>query len=350
VDTGASDKARRWPRRSVVLVLFGALLVVTSVALFVIRPTEQAAQSGTDGANPVGTTDPAQPADPSLSAPATSAPATPSASATAKPSASKTAKPATTATTRVYAGYPSAGSTGWKHTGVTLTAYKGSTNITTAGAVIDGKDLGCVNIQAANVTIKRSRVTCSDLFPLRVMTNANVTVEDTEIDGGGSPDNTCLTSGKYVARRVDCHGVGDGMYVFGDSVTIEDSYIHDLVSCGGCHNDGIQVTGGNAVVIRHNTIENKFSQTSCVKIGDDQGPLRDVLVESNLFNGGGYALYAGGSGSGVSNMRFINNHFAKTFFPGSGSFGPVAYYVASVPGNVWSGNVWDDNGTAVNPA
>jgi hypothetical protein len=52
----------------------------------------------------------------------------------------------------------------------------------------------------------------------------------------------CITWKRYVARRVDCHGVGDGMYITGANVTIEDSYLHDLVTCGSCHDDTLQAT------------------------------------------------------------------------------------------------------------
>lgn len=250
------------------------------------------------------------------------------------------------------AGYPSAANTGWQHTGVKLTAYRGPSTVRTAGTVIDGKDIGCVWIQAPNVVIKRSRVRCTGDFPVRVHDKGTLRIEDTEVDGRGNPGSSCVTYEHYTAVRVDCHGVGDGMYITGANVTIQDSYIHDLTTCGDCHNDGIQATAGMSVVIRHNTIENKYTQTGCLKLGSETGPLRNLLVENNLLNGGGYCVYAGGSGSGVSDLRFIGNHFLRSpagFFRNGGYHGPVAFYDSSVSGNKWSGNVWHDNGAIIKP-
>src|SRR4051812_31755406 len=52
--------------------------------------------------------------------------------------------------------FPSAATTGWRHTGVTLTPYRGPDEVTRAGTVIDGKDIGCIWIRAQNVVIVRS--------------------------------------------------------------------------------------------------------------------------------------------------------------------------------------------------
>ncbi len=248
------------------------------------------------------------------------------------------------------AGFPSAANTGWRHTGVTLRSYQGPLTISKANTVIDGVDIrGCVTVRAANVTIKRSRIACSGIYPLQVSGAGSLLVEDTELDGQGSPGANCLGYENFTARRVDCHGVGDGMRL-GDDVVIEDSYIHDLVTCGGCHNDGVQAVGGSNMVLRHNTIENKYGQTSAIKLGAELGPLHNVLVENNLLSGGGYTIYAGGSGDDVSGIQVINNRFRRSpagFFPKGGSYGPVSYYDPNLPGNRWSGNVWDDTGAAI---
>jgi hypothetical protein len=99
-------------------------------------------------------------------------------------------------------------------------------------------------------------------------------------------------------------------------------------------------------------MENQFTQTSVIKLGNETGPLNNVLVEQNLFNGGGYAVYGGGTGSNISGIRFFNNHFVRKpegFFENCGQHGPVVYYDASMPGNAWSGNVWHDGGAPVQP-
>jgi hypothetical protein len=249
-------------------------------------------------------------------------------------------------------GFPNASNTGWKHTGVTLTPYAGPETITEDGAVIDGKSIDkCLWVRAQDVVIKRSRIRCGGHFAVRVEEDARVTIEDTEIDGRGSSGTLCIAFQNYTAVRVDCHGVGDGLRV-GSKVSVVDSYIHGLVGCSGCHNDAIQSTGGSDIVLRHNTIENPFKQTACIKLGNEQGALRRVLVEDNLLNGGGYTVYGGGTDSNVQSIKFLNNRFRRApagFFSDGGHYGPVSYFDSGLSGNEWSGNVWDDNGSTVRP-
>ena len=38
-----------------------------------------------------------------------------------------------------------------------------------------------------------------------------------------------------------------------------------------------------------------------------------------------------------------NNRISRLFFPRGGSYGPVTAFDSDGPGNVWSGNVWDEN-------
>jgi hypothetical protein len=248
--------------------------------------------------------------------------------------------------------FPDAAATGWRHTDVSLEPYQGPEVIETAGTVIDGKDLGCVWIQAPDVVIMRSRIRCGGPFPVRVHDQGNLLIEDTEIDGLGNVDSSCITWEHYTARRVDCHGVGDGMYIAGDDVVIEDSYIHGLVTCDDCHTDSIQSTGGSRIVIRGNTIENPYQQTGVIKLGAEDGSLHDVLVEGNLLNGGGFTVYGGGVEGDISGIRFLDNRFMRApdgFHSEGGYWGPVSYFEPSLPGNEWSGNVWDDTGDPVNP-
>ena len=247
-------------------------------------------------------------------------------------------------------GFPTADTTGWQHTGVTLTPYRGPDEVTRAGTVIDSKDIGCIWIRAQNVVIVRSRVRCNGPYPVRVEAPASLRIEDTEVDGGGSSEPLCIAAENYTAVRVNCHGVGDGMRA-GSNVTIQDSFIHDLATCGDCHNDGIQSTGGSNIVIRHNYIDNRYDQTSCILLGEEFGDLRNVLVQNNLLNGGGYSVYGGGDDNNVSGVKIIGNRFKRSagggHFANGGSYGPAAHFNPGKPGNEWKNNVWDDNGKPV---
>jgi len=116
-------------------------------------------------------------ASPSVSPTATTAPPT-TPSASPSPTASQTPSPTSTGLMRncfgdvknssgvidqarlAACGYPTLASTGVP-AGTVLTAWTGSSVISTAGTVIDGKTLGCIQIRALNVTIRNSRITCT---------------------------------------------------------------------------------------------------------------------------------------------------------------------------------------------
>jgi hypothetical protein len=73
--------------------------------------------------------------------------------------------------------------------------------------------------------------------------------------------------------------------------------------------------------------------------------ISDRIITGNLFAGGGYPIYGGAAfGNTTSNIKITNNHFSKIFFPKGGQWGIDAYFNATDPGNVWSGNIWDDTG------
>lgn len=228
-----------------------------------------------------------------------------------------------------------------------LMPHKGALTVTTAGAVIDGLDVdGCVVVNAANVTIRRCRVrgTCTNVIQSN---SIGLVVEDTEIDGLGVATTQGIGWGDYTARRVNIHSTGDGARANG-GVLIEDSWIHDLVVSDVSHNDGIQITEGSGIVIRHNNIENPNKQTSAILVGAHQGNIADVTVKGNLLAGGGYALYGGSSRNGytVTNIKIINNQFSTKVWPKSGFYGPTASM--DDPQVTASGNTWQGSGAPVN--
>jgi hypothetical protein len=105
------------------------------------------------------------------------------------------------------------------------------------------------------------------------------------------------------------------------------------------------------MTVRHNTVFNNFDQTDAISLFEDFGTEANRLIENNLIAGGDYALYAGANTGGPTpyNIVVTNNRFARIFYSASGYYGPVAAYDPSGPGNVWSGNVWDDTNQPVSP-
>jgi hypothetical protein len=271
--------------------------------------------------------------------------------------------------------YPAA--TGWPNatnTGVpagTVLTPSGSITVTVAGTVLNALDIsGFVDINANNVTIKNSRIRNGSAAWEQVRVESGTTgavIEDTEIDG---QNVTCSCSpndgygiggtGGYTALRDNIHNniIGVGLAGGSSPATLQDSWVHDLHQTSGSHNEDIICDCSPAgVTIRHNRLDNQLSQTATVFLAGDNGPVQNVTVDDNLLNGAGFPAYGGYDtqkpyGTQDANVKFTNNHFMRTpepgaFWPNGGYWGPDICFDVNGPGNVWSGNVWDDNGASV---
>jgi Right handed beta helix region len=246
------------------------------------------------------------------------------------------------------AGWPDSSSTGVP-AGVALTPYTGPARITEPGTVIDGKLVTVPLVIAAtadDVTIRDSVIRVSDHW--LVLNDEGATglrIVDTELDGtGNASGDAAVAGGSYTLTRVNVHGTVDGLKV-GSDVTVEDSYIHDLVMTAGSHNDGIQSLGSEDVVIRNNTVIVGDGATSAVLLSTGSASsMRRITIEHNLLGGGAYTVY-GGYESGkddpskVSDIVVRDNHISTVVHPQGGAFGPITSVDSPV---VTSGNVWHD--------
>ena len=222
----------------------------------------------------------------------------------------------------------------------------GGMTITTDGTVIDGLDIdGCLRVRANDVTIRRTRITATATECGGIQLNvgydhSGILIEDVEIDGLGDAPGEAIAGAGYTARRVNIHGVGDGLRM-DDNTVVEDSFIHSLVARNGAHNDGIQSTAGSNITIRGNRIVNDNTQTSAILIKDDLGVIADVTIENNFLDGGGYTLYVRRAAhGGPSDVTITNN-----------VFGDLARYgLTSIDVPVeWSGNTRAGSGETVEP-
>ena len=231
-------------------------------------------------------------------------------------------------------GYPDATNTGVPP-GTTLTVVDGDLTVRKAGAVIEGKDIrGCVIIKASNVTIRRSKVTCTfgygiGSFP-EEYSGGGLVVEDVEVDCANS-GATAIGYYGLTGRRLNLHGCENGFDIDYD-VTVVDSYLHDMRQTETGHTDGIQLAGGSNIVIRHNTIFNPGGTSAIISHPNANA---DVMIEANLLGGGAYTLYCPRDSS--TNFRVINNRFSTMFSAKGGAFGPwdSCEKVAENRGNVW---------------
>lgn len=249
--------------------------------------------------------------------------------------------------------------------GTALTPASGRIVLSTPGQVYENRDVaGCIVVQANNVTVRKVRVrgsNCDNQHQIDTGygTYSGILIEDVEVDGKSlSGFGAGIGNSGFTCRRCDIHNVGIGVSMSND-VVIEDSYIHDMISEGnpattGSHNTAIVSNGGSNFTVRHNYLDGETANaSSALSLYGDFDPIKNVLVQNNLFNGGGYCVY-GGSVPGkpypvATSVRFLDNRFGQKHYPGCGFYGSVIYFDPRGTGNVWSGNVWDVTGQPVAP-
>ena len=220
-------------------------------------------------------------------------------------------------------GYP-----GPHNTGVPLgTALTPSGPVTADedGQVVENLDItGCVSIKADDVVVRNVRITCAGKQRAIVLegSRTGIVVEDSEIDGAGSTD-IAIGWGGYTLRRVNVHSTHDGPRL-GSGVTVEDSWIHDLVRKDDFHSDALQSNGGTGITVRHNTLVPTDTATgdvlnAAIQLGaeNDGGKLVDVRIEDNFLDGGNYTVNVR-SDEGIRPVVLRGNVFGT-----SARYGPV---------------------------
>lgn len=261
-------------------------------------------------------------------------------------------------------GFPDATNTGVK-SGVALkaltdgagwTASGGSVTITKDGTVFENTTVsGHINVEASNVTIRNVRVLNNgEDWGIGLMKGVkNTTISDSEIIPSGS---------RLLVGIKDVYGSARGTKIQRNEIVrtttgvqtheglIEGNYIHDMAFKTGDHLNGTTSNGSTVpLTIRHNTIFNQFGQTDAISLFQDFGLEANRVIDNNLLAGGGYTIY-GGQNAGAPtayNIKITDNRISRMFFPKGGSYGPIAAFNSRAPGNIWSGNVWDDSGAAI---
>jgi hypothetical protein len=245
--------------------------------------------------------------------------------------------------------------------GWTWNASWGTLEVTGTGAVLSGLSVaGNIDVEASNVTLDNLQVTSTgSSWGVGLMNASGVLVEHCSISSPAASGPGRLQSGVK-----DVYGNAEGTIVKDDNIwhaedgvqlsagLIEGTYIHDLAYSDGDHTDGIDSNAGDphGLTITGNTILNPLDQTDDIALFENFGPQEDVTITGNLMAGGDYSIYAGyNPGKAVpTNIKISGNRFARTYFPDSGQYGPVAYAAIGVNGNTWTNNIWDNTGATIN--
>ncbi|MBF9131906.1 hypothetical protein I0C86_23500 [Plantactinospora sp. S1510] len=229
----------------------------------------------------------------------------------------------------------------------TVLVPSGPLNLRTDGQDVSGLDIiGSVNVYAKNVVLRSSRITCTGPgFAIRTFDSATgLLIEDVEINGDGETD-AAVGHADYTLRRVNIHDVINGLSL-GTRTTVVDSWIHDLAQADGAHNDCLQTSGADDIVVRHNRLDAYQATTgspmnSCLSIqATADQTVRSLLFEDNYCNGGNYTISLRPDLAAV-NLVFRRNTFGRDY-----RYGVIAR--PNLPGITWGkSNVWFDTGEPV---
>jgi hypothetical protein len=256
--------------------------------------------------------------------------------------------------------------------GTVLTAFAGSCTITTAGLTIDAKTINCsggLEIKAANVMIKNSKIN----GPVQVDTDTDntwsVTIQDSEVDGGPN-DLPSISTGNATVIRANIHGGHNGLECQEHSTfcTLQDSYIHAQYQppTGDSHLGGFLSIGGDNMRLEHNTVacdvRVNASGGGCsgdinlIPYYDPPATILHItgaLIKHNLLVANidlSFCTYGGTKiGSHGTNIVYQDNVFQRGSNAECGAYGPVTGFESGNSGNVWTNNKWND-GAVVNPA
>jgi hypothetical protein len=248
---------------------------------------------------------------------------------------------------------PSASNTGCK----ILTTSNGNLTVTQANTVIENMDIhGVLTIKAPNVVVRNSVVrgskesTGNACINVTYVDAKNCLIEDVTVIPEFSNDrqNGININQPGTIRRVDISGTVDGIMIFGDNVTVEDSYIHDLVrlatttqSDGYTHNDGIQIQKGLGIRVTNNSISGGYN--TAIMVTQDAGVTGNLYIADNYLDGGGATVNFSSNGAIKKNIIVVNNRFG----PNRRNAGMAIIRNTVQSPLVEFGNVWAADNSAV---
>lgn len=264
--------------------------------------------------------------------------------------------------------FPGPGNTGPDPT-ITLTAYTGPTDIHEDNVTIEGKIIGSPGGTPVDLRIGGTNFVLKNSVLYGVITqiddpaypNPNYTVINTRIDSTG---DTMFKSAQ-----------GDGITLLNNDISgsfsggvcsfcrVENNWFHNqwIPDGSDAHVSGYRMD--QHTTLRHNTLSCELSNASINTSGGcsanltgygDWDAVEFNTIDRNLLTstpGATYfCAYGGSSGTGggkafadqTNNVVFTDNVFQKGSSGTCGEAGAIVDFIPSLPGNVWTGNRWDD--------
>lgn len=271
---------------------------------------------------------------------------TPTPTATPTPTETTTTAPPTTsppATT-----FPDAASTGPSGT---LTTTSGNPWISTPGTIIENRrHTGTLQVAATGVIIRNVHL----IGNITVASGASVTITDTLVNNGRNFNSAGVGSEANITiKRTEIVGGGHSFSCKSNCV-IEDNWFHGQAdpTSGDPHGDGILFNEASNMIVRHNTLacdmpaNGNGACSAGLAMYGDWGPIRNVVVDNNLFKASpaGYCMYGGelpNKPYRATNVDVTNNVFERGSSNKCAVFGP-AVSGATDSASTWSGNKYVD--------
>jgi len=201
----------------------------------------------------------------------------------------------------------------------TLTTYTGTPSGSTSGALIENKIINdTLEIYGSNIIIRNCRFQNIGYYGVVQYAGNNLRVDNCEFDGTGATGATAIAiAGGGTIIRSDFHGMVIAIRIWGDGVTITDSYIHDMFEPNpnpdARHFDGIVSFGSDGLTIINNAIAmpNPNGGTAGLFLTAREANLSNCTVRNNLLLGqASYNLYFTEEGaqvtSGILDSNYIN--------------------------------------------
>jgi hypothetical protein len=195
------------------------------------------------------------------------------------------------------------------------------------------------------VTMRNCHVINPDSFWTVFVRNGSLVMEDCQIgDYVTKAGQRGIGGDNVTLRRVKIVGHSDG-FKAGHNGLYEQVWVTDLREYQpDDHPDGMQDDGGNSnYTVRYSRLEgiglNGERGTSAAIIKSDLGPINNVTLESNAFDGGQYVLMVdkGNSYPAPTNIVIRNNAFGRRAV-----YGVLLRHDNA--GISWENNFWEDTG------
>ncbi len=273
----------------------------------------------------------------------------------------------------------------------------GTITANTAGATIANLNVtGRIVVAAPNVTIDNVCVTYNGGGQLNTSAihlqggASNTVIEHVTVGGANtstqSTEQAIANTSNGAATASDDYIYNCGECVWGGPWTVSDSYVITNGMQGTSDHLEDLYCNDQSATLTHDTLLNPADQNSvifCDTQGGGGGPCANhISITNGLIAGGGFVIYTCGNASSVgsSTMNISNNRFARCttppfrynqgtggtacqnspgssigsgadthgYWPRGGYYGvTLSTYCPPISGQVWSGNVWDDNGAGV---